>query len=52
MNDEIKKRIQNNAKDKLITSIANCLKAGLTPSDIQNIFDRVVDCFNLNKGEN
>ena len=37
MTDELKKRIQRNAKDNLLQSIQNCLKAEITFEEIKQI---------------
>lgn len=37
MTDELKKRIQRNAKDSLLQSIQNCLKAEITFEEIKQI---------------
>lgn len=37
MTDELKKRIQRNAKDGLLQSIQNCLKAEITFEEIKQI---------------
>lgn len=37
MTDEVKKRIQKTAKDSLLLSIQNCLKAEITFEEIKRI---------------